>query len=110
MLIEFTKKNKIKIWDGIYGSIHHSDHITMGHIEIEAGTVLPPHHHVHEQWSTLLEGDMEFVVGEEVLHLTPGNTIYIPSNIVHSGKAHTSCKLIDVFNPPREDWKKLTDL
>ncbi len=108
MLIEYSKMSKVKIWDGIYGAIQHSASLTLAHIDIDEGTILPPHHHVHEQWSTLVEGKMEFVIGDEHHELLPGNTVYIPSNVIHSGRAMTACKVIDVFNPPREDWKSLT--
>jgi quercetin dioxygenase-like cupin family protein len=29
----------------------------------------------------------------------------IPSNVIHSADAVTDCKVIDVFNPAREDYK-----
>ncbi len=107
MLLDYTKLPKQKIWDGIVGAIHHSDNMTIGHIEIEAGVSLPTHNHIHEQWSNVIEGKFEFTIGEETLILEPGMSVYIASNIPHSGKAITKCKIIDCFNPPREDWKNL---
>lgn len=105
--IDYNNKPKVKIWENIYGQMHHSDNITCGYITIAAGVQLPEHHHVHEQWSHLLEGEVEFIVGGEKRHMKPGETAYIPSNVPHSGRTLTPCKLIDVFNPVREDWKEL---
>ena len=105
--IEYTKKKKVKIWDGIYAQAHHSNGMTHGHISIGKGVDLPEHHHVHEQWSHLLEGEMIFIVGGEERHMKPGETAYIPSNVPHSGRTITDCKLIDVFMPVREDWIEL---
>jgi quercetin dioxygenase-like cupin family protein len=36
--------------------------------------------------------------------LTAGQVLIIPSNVVHSGQALTPCKVLDVFNPVREDY------
>lgn len=81
--------------------------MTHAHISIDAGVQLPEHHHVQEQWSHLLEGEMEFIVGGEKRHMKPGETAYIPSHVPHCGRTITECKLIDVFAPVREDWKEL---
>ena len=63
--IDYKSKNKVKIWEGIYGQVHHSNGMTQGHLSIGKGVDLPEHHHIHEQWSHLLEGEMEFIVGGE---------------------------------------------
>jgi quercetin dioxygenase-like cupin family protein len=102
--IDYNTKRKLKIWDGIYGQVQHSNTITCAHITIAAGIQLPEHNHIHEQWSHLLSGEMEFTVGGETRVMTAGQTAYIPSNMPHSAKTLTDCKLIDVFSPVREDW------
>jgi quercetin dioxygenase-like cupin family protein len=107
MLVDYTKIKKQKIWDGIVGAIHHSAAMTIGHIEIESGIVLPTHNHIHEQWSNVIEGTFEFTINGEIHVVTSGMTVCIPSNVPHSGRAITKCKIIDCFNPPREDWKEL---
>jgi len=105
--IDYKTKRKLKIWEGIYGQVHHSNGMTNAHITIAKGIELPEHAHIHEQWTHLLEGEMEFVIGGEKQILTPGKTAFIPSNTPHSGKTLTDCKLIDVFMPVREDWIEL---
>ncbi len=42
--------------------------------------------------------------------LQPGMTAFIPSGVVHSGKAFTECKVIDFFIPVREDYRELEKL
>jgi len=105
--IDFKAGSKVKIWDGIYGVLHHSGQITCGHIDLEQGILLPEHHHIHEQWTHVIEGTLEFRIGEETTVLTAGMCAYIPSNVPHSGRAITACKAIDIFTPVREDFKKL---
>jgi quercetin dioxygenase-like cupin family protein len=105
--IDYNSKNKIKIWDGIYGQVHHSNGVTIGRLTIAKGVVLPEHFHVHEQWSNMIKGEMEFIIGGEKMVIKPGQTALIPSNVPHSGVTLTDCEIIDVFSPVREDWIEL---
>jgi quercetin dioxygenase-like cupin family protein len=105
--IDFTKKKKVKIWDGITGTLAHSDQATFGYFTLEMGIDLPEHHHIHEQWSHVIEGELEFNINGEKMLLTPGMCAFIPSNVPHSAKAITVCKVIDCFMPNRQDFMKL---
>lgn len=105
--LNFNTKNKVKIWDGINGALFHSGKLTVGEMMIDKGTLLPEHSHPHEQWLNLIQGELELTVGGETQLLQPGMLAYIPSNIPHSGKAITECKVIDVFYPVREDFVAL---
>ena len=105
--LNFNTKNKVQIWDGINGAIFHSDNLTVGQMIIDDGTLLPEHFHPHEQWLNLIEGELEVTVGGETQILQPGMCAYIPSNIPHSGRALTECKVIDVFYPVRQDFVAL---
>jgi quercetin dioxygenase-like cupin family protein len=107
MLLDYNQIPKVKIWEGIEGAIHHSESITLAHITIQEGVVLPEHHHIHEQWSNVISGSFEFTIGKETYTLSAGMSVFIPSNVPHSGRCLSTCKIIDVFNPPREDWKSL---
>lgn len=91
--------------DGIIGHYAHGDNITLGYIEIEEGSNLPEHFHVHEQITYILEGQLDMTIGGEPCSLTAGMYYVIPSNTPHSAVAVTACKVIDVFNPVREDYK-----
>lgn len=111
--IDFKSKPPIKIWEGIQGPIATSEHLLFGYFTIDAGAVLPVHQHPHEQWSHLIEGEFEFNIGGEIMHMKPGMSAYIPGNVPHSGRA-LSDKVIflDCFTPVREDFvekEKLTN-
>ena len=106
-LINYPEMPRQRIWEGITGAIFHSDHATIGHIFIEEGTQLPVHDHPQEQWSHVIEGIFEFNLNGELIILSEGMSVHIPSHLPHSGKALTACKIIDCFVPPREDWKSL---
>lgn len=46
-------------------------------------------------------------IGNETVLLEKGMIQVIPSMVPHSAVAHEDCILIDVFNPVREDYRKL---
>jgi len=104
--IDFNTKRKIQIGEGISGAVFHSEQATCGHFTIEAGIDLPEHSHPHEQWSHLIEGQLEFNIDGEKKVMSPGMTAFIPSHVPHSAKAITKCKVIDCFLPVREDFVK----
>jgi quercetin dioxygenase-like cupin family protein len=53
----------------------------------------------------VLEGEFELTVNGEPQILTKGLFATIPGNVPHGGRAITNCKLLDIFNPVREDFK-----
>jgi quercetin dioxygenase-like cupin family protein len=93
-----------KLVDGITGYYAHGTALTLGYVEIKAGSNLPAHHHVHEQITYIIEGQLDMVIGGESCSLTAGMYYVIPSNINHGAIAKTDCKVIDVFSPVREDY------
>ncbi|MBL7744887.1 MAG: cupin domain-containing protein [Chitinophagaceae bacterium] len=90
---------------GITGHYAHGTNMTFGYVEIKAGSDLPAHHHPHEQITYILEGRLDMVIGGKPVSLTAGMYYVIPSNVPHGAVAKTDCKVIDVFNPVREDYK-----
>ena len=90
---------------GITGHYAHGKNLTFGYVEIKAGSILPEHHHVHEQITFIIEGQLDMMIGGKSCSLTAGMYYVIPSNVPHSAIAKTDCKAIDVFNPVREDYK-----
>lgn len=94
-----------EVLKGFFGKFIHTENITMAYWEIIAGSDLPEHAHVNEQIMNLIEGEFEMEMNGEQLKLYAGAVVVIPSNVRHSGKAITHCKIIDVFHPVREDYK-----
>ena len=89
----------------IRGHYAHLDRLTIGEVELRAGSVLPMHHHPHEQITYVLNGRLEFTVGDKTATLEPGMIALIPGGVLHGGKALSVCRVIDVFSPVREDYR-----
>jgi quercetin dioxygenase-like cupin family protein len=101
-LHELEKK---QIFPGFRGRFVHSESMTFAYWDIEAGAVLPEHSHSHQQVASIIEGEFELTVNGETKVLRPGSVAIIPSDAIHSGRAITSCRVIDVFYPIREDYQ-----
>jgi quercetin dioxygenase-like cupin family protein len=67
----------------------------------------PPHSHPHEQISYVVSGEINFVLGNEVTRLGPGDIFTVPPNIPHSIQLLTkNVRLVDTFSPIRKDFLK----
>lgn len=93
---------------GITGYYAHGDSMTFGYVELKKGSFVPLHQHIQEQITYILEGELDMVIDGKQCLLTPGMYHVIPSNIIHSAIARIDCKVIDVFNPVRQDYKSPT--
>ena len=82
----------------------HTPNVTLAFWEITAGHTLPVHSHHHEQTAIVLDGEFELTIDGDSQCLTSGSIGVIPSNAVHSGRAITDCRLLDIFFPVREDY------
>lgn len=90
---------------GFHARFVHTDRMTLAYWFIEAEAAIPEHQHPHEQVATVLEGEFELTVDGETRRMVGGDVAVIPSNVPHSGQALTDCRMIDVFQPVREDYR-----
>ncbi len=105
--INYNTHKRVDIVPGVHSAMEHSGQITYACVNLDEGAVVPIHTHIHEQWTYVLEGQMEFTLDGVAQMLLPGMGALIPSNAFHGAKAVTACKVIDVFTPVREDYKNL---
>ena len=68
------------------------------------GSVVPMHHHVHEQMTYVLSGSLLVKTEEKEITLATGEVINFLSNVAHEVIAQEDTHIIDVFNPIREDF------
>lgn len=90
---------------GFSGKMIHGASSSLVFWEIKKGSASPEHHHVHEQITYIIEGELEMVIGGEKMVLTAGCFHVIPSNVPHSAFAITDCRIFDTFAPARDDYR-----
>jgi quercetin dioxygenase-like cupin family protein len=93
------------LFPGCRANLVHTENMTISHVRLDAGAVVPEHSHVHEQISNVIEGQFQFAIEGKTIVMGPGDTGVMPSHAAHSGKAITDCYIIDIFYPVRQDYK-----
>lgn len=81
--------------------------VMLARLTLKKGAFVPRHDHHNEQISVILEGSLKFLLredqGEEVI-VRAGEVLTIPPNLPHSALALEETLVLDIFNPPRQDW------
>ncbi len=103
--IDLTKQGDLEIAKGIRARIVTAESMTVAHVKLDAGAVLPEHDHVHEQVVNVIRGELELTVAGVSHNLTPGMVMVLAPNVPHAGRAVTETRVIDVFHPVREDFR-----
>jgi quercetin dioxygenase-like cupin family protein len=81
--------------------------LMIARMHFKDGFVVPLHHHVHEQVTQVVAGQMRFWFGEnkeQTMDLFPGDVVVIPSNLPHEALMIGDVEEIDIWAPPRQDW------
>ena len=88
------------------------ERVMLAHVYLKKGCIVPKHSHENEQITYILEGALRFKLGEdqkEVVVVSAGEVLHIPSNLPHEAEAVEDTLDVDVFSPPRADWLNKTD-
>jgi quercetin dioxygenase-like cupin family protein len=76
----------------------------LARISLKKGAVVPEHHHFHEQISNVLEGALLFRIEGRETVARAGELMCMPPNMPHEVTALEDSVVLDIFNPPRQDW------
>ncbi len=102
--IDLDQLPELQIAAGISARAVTAECVTVLHVKIDAGSLLPEHSHHNEQVVNVIEGELELEVEGTTHSLVPGKVMILPPNIVHSGRAVTDVRVVDVFHPVRQDF------
>ena len=74
--------------------------------DFKPGSVIPEHSHPHEQITYVIQGKMEFRLGEETRVLRAGEGACCPPGVTHSAVILDEPTVgLDAWHPVREDYK-----
>jgi quercetin dioxygenase-like cupin family protein len=97
---------KVVVRQGITRRVFSGNNSMLALNEIAPGTTPNLHSHPHEQLVYIVEGDVDFVVGDQVFAMKPGDMVVVPPNVPHSlkNKGSKPCLNLDVFSPIRDEY------
>ena len=84
----------------------YDDSLMAVEVGFETGAEGAPHTHPHTQISYVLSGSFRYTVEGDSVVLNPGDSIAVPSGLVHGTVCLEKGVLLDVFTPKRDDFLK----
>ena len=80
--------------------------VMMSMVELAPHSIVANHSHPHEQAGLVIQGEFDMTIGGETRRLKGGDAYVIPGGVEHSVIGSDGWSLaLDIFSPPREDYK-----
>lgn len=101
-----------KVTDQLDRKLVTGERMMLAQVFLQQGCIVPKHQHENEQLTYILEGALEFFLGEdggERIVVGAGEVLHIPSMVWHRAVALEDTLDVDIFSPPRQDWLNHTD-
>jgi len=105
-LIDHTSVTPVEMLPGIFRrTMTDGDEMMLCEVTLDGGAIVPMHTHPHEQTGYLVSGRLRLKIDDEVRDLSPGDCWMIPGGVPHEATALERAVIIDVFSPPREEYR-----
>ena len=85
-------------------TLSYSENMMVCEVRLAKGSVLPSHHHIHEQSSNIITGSVRYTVGGEEHIVNAGDSVMIAADVPHAVVALEDTLVIDVFSPIRPEY------
>ncbi len=89
----------------LYQTLATGERMMMTTMHYDADVVVPSHSHRHEQAGYVVSGSIVLDEEGSQTTLAAGDSYVIPSNSRHSLTTREVALVVDVFSPPREDYR-----
>ena len=102
-IVTWTAIEPIEMVPGLNFQPVLGEKVMVNFVSFAPHTEAPRHWHDEEQISFVIDGELEFEVGEEKRTVRRGEAIVIPPNVPHAARTYDgTCLEVDVFHPPRQ--------
>ncbi|MFQ5381973.1 MAG: cupin domain-containing protein [Dehalococcoidia bacterium] len=86
-------------------TLSEGEHTMLCELRMAAGSTVPAHTHPHEQTGYLASGKFRFRLDDEWRELQAGDSWCVPGGVDHEVEVIEDSIAIDVFSPPREEYR-----
>ena len=95
-----------KLAPGVIAKLVWGERIMLSYATLEHNCAIPTHSHPNEQVGIVIDGEIQFTIGNETRLCKKGDAFAIPGNVEHSATSGDKPTIIvETFSPPREDLK-----
>ncbi|MFX0031209.1 MAG: cupin domain-containing protein [Candidatus Hodarchaeota archaeon] len=96
----------IEALNGIYRkTLAYNDNLMLCYFMLHKGSEVPVHSHKEHQVGYVLKGKLKFITDNGSFIVKEGDSYVFDSFENHGAIILEDSNVIDVFNPPREDYK-----
>jgi len=97
-IFEWADREWTEVRPGIFGATVHTDQLTATYYRYEPGSSWEEHQHPQDQITTIVRGEIDFVVDGQPVTLSAGQTSALPGNVPHSATVgDQGCETINVW-------------
>ena len=101
-----NKADPVQMLEGIIRrTLGTTDEAMLCEFRLDAGAIVPEHSHMNDQIGYIISGQLEITVAGEKRVLGAGESYAIPGGVMHMAVALVDTVAIDVFSPPRKDYR-----
>ena len=88
----------IKRWELVNGE-RGARSLTVADLTMDSGTKVPTHTHPTEEAMVVLEGDLDAILGDEVIPVTSGQTVVAPPGVKHGfvNRSGATARVMAIF-------------
>ncbi len=86
-------------------TLNEGAHTMLCELRMAKGSVIPAHTHPHEQIGYLASGRFRFRLGDRWKEMGPGDSWCVPGGIEHEVEVLEDTVAVDIFCPPREEYR-----
>ena len=106
MLVHRSSAAPVEMLPGVVRrTLSEGERMMLIEVTLDQGAVVPLHTHPHEQIGYLASGRLLWELGDERRELAAGDSWLVPPNVPHQVTALEPSVAIDVFSPPREEYR-----
>ncbi len=96
----------VELWPGVTRkTLVWGERTMLCQITLGEGQVVAAHQHPHEQIGYVVAGRLRFIVDGQTADLEAGDGYIIPGGATHEVHGLEDSIAIDIFSPPREDYR-----
>ncbi len=104
--VDWSKIEWQKVRDGVDRKAFSGEGATLALHRLKPGHEPRPHAHPYEQIVYIMQGQVDFHVGEATIRLGPGGLLTVPPNVTHWAEVVGQEEVLnlDVFTPRRAEY------